>query len=221
MTYLLLVRHGQSTWNLERRIQGQTMAVPLTDLGRDQARRAAAEVARLVPPGTTVLASDQLRAWQTAEIVAAEIGATVRAEPRLREQSLGRMEGLTEAELVPEPTPEGVDIADVRWGGGESLADVSVRLQDLLGSLATYEEVVLVSHELTLRVLLALLDGRTHRDCDFDLPMPNGAVLQRHLDRDAGLQKTQVRRLLDAHGEMEGQAETRWLRDQQLADEGR
>ena len=183
MTRLVLVRHGQSTWNLERRVQGQTMAVPLTDLGREQARHAADEVARLVAAGTVVLSSDQLRAWQTAEIVAARIGSPVTAEPRLREQSMGRLEGLSESELVVEQTPVGVDIADVRWGGGESLADVAVRLRSLLASLSGYDTVVLVGHELSLRVLLALLDGRTHRDCDFDLPLGNGAVVERRTDQ--------------------------------------
>lgn len=183
MTRLVLVRHGQSTWNLERRVQGQTMAVPLTDLGREQARHAADEVARLVAAGTVVLSSDQLRAWQTAEIVAARIGSPVTAEPRLREQSMGRLEGLSESELVVEQTPVGVDIADVRWGGGESLADVAVRLRSLLASLSGYDTVVLVGHELSLRVLLALLDGRTHRDCDFDLPLGNGAVVERCTDQ--------------------------------------
>ena len=183
MTRLVLVRHGQSTWNLERRVQGQTMAVPLTDLGREQARHAADEVARLVAAGTVVLSSDQLRAWQTAEIVAARIGSPVTAEPRLREQSMGRLEGLSESELVVEQTPVGVDIADVRWGGGESLADVAVRLRSLLASLSGYDTVVLVGHELSLRVVLALLDGRTHRDCDFDLPLGNGAVVERRTDQ--------------------------------------
>ena len=64
---LVLVRHGQSVWNLERRLQGQTMDVPLTDLGREQARTAARIVADLVPSGTPVWSSDQLRAVQTSE----------------------------------------------------------------------------------------------------------------------------------------------------------
>ena len=79
MTRLVLVRHGQSTWNLERRVQGQTMAVPLTDLGREQARHAADEVARLVAAGTVVLSSDQLRAWQTAR--SSPPGSAARSPP--------------------------------------------------------------------------------------------------------------------------------------------
>ena len=60
MTHIVLVRHGQSTWNLEHRLQGQTMHVPLTDLGRAQAEQAARRVVELVAPGTAVISSDQL-----------------------------------------------------------------------------------------------------------------------------------------------------------------
>ncbi|AXE39599.1 histidine phosphatase family protein [Acidipropionibacterium virtanenii] len=188
MTLLVLVRHGQSTWNLEHRLQGQRMDVPLTPLGRRQADQAARRVKALVPPATPVYSSDQDRALQTAAPIAAALTVQPRPDPRLREQDLGRMEGLLPEQLTPEPAPEGVDIADVRWGGGESLADVAARLRSFLSDLAAAEDgrsparAVIVSHGDTLRVLLALLDGRTHRECNFDLVLGNGEVITRDAD---------------------------------------
>lgn len=185
VTRIVLVRHGQSTWNLEHRLQGQRMDVPLSPLGRDQATAAASTVAGLVDRSTPVFSSDQDRALQTAAPIAAALASTIHPDPRLREQDLGRMEGLTPDQLTPEPIPEGVDIADVRWAGGESLADVAARSRSFLADLAVSEnghapdQAVIVGHGDALRVLIALLDGRSHRECDFNLVLGNGDVITR------------------------------------------
>lgn len=180
---LHLLRHGQSTWNLERRLQGQTMDVPLTDLGVAQAEAARDGLAhrRLA----ALLSSDQLRAMQTAEIVATVSGLRVEPEPRLREVALGDLEGLRYDELVAEETPPGMDVSEVRWGGGESMADAAARLRPLLADLADRfgpeDEVLLVSHGDTLKVLITLIDGGTHRDIDWEAwsTWPNGHVESR------------------------------------------
>jgi broad specificity phosphatase PhoE len=188
VTFFVLVRHGQSTWNLEHRLQGQRMDVPLSPLGRRQADTAVSRVAALVPASTPVYSSDQDRALQTASPIADALDVLPIPDPRLREQDLGRMEGLLPEQLTPEPAPEGVDIADVRWGGGESLADVAARLRSFLADLAIADgghspaRAVIVSHGDTLRVLLALLDGRSHRECDFDLVLGNGEIITRDAD---------------------------------------
>lgn len=177
---LHLVRHGQSTWNAEGRLQGQTMDVPLTELGLAQARDAAGTLAHTTL--TAILTSDQLRARQTAELLAKPHGLVPEATPLLREQALGELEGRLTRELTPEPVPVGLDIAEVAWGGGESLADVYRRLQCLLAELGArfdpHEQVMLVSHGDTLRVLVALLEGRTHREVDWT-PITNCAVITR------------------------------------------
>lgn len=177
---LHLVRHGQSTWNLERRLQGQRLDVPLTDLGRRQA----AEVARALAGVrlAEVLSSDQLRAMQTAEVIAAVARVRVTPTTLLREQALGALEGLRYDELTEEPVPEGLHISEVRWGGGESVADVHARLttfvDELRGTHARDAELALVSHGDTLRVLLAVLAGRGHRDVDW-VEFGNGQVVTR------------------------------------------
>jgi broad specificity phosphatase PhoE len=92
MTTLLLVRHGETDWNAERRWQGHA-DVPLNERGRDQAERLAEELenARV----DAVYSSDLSRARETAEIVGARLGVPVVLDPALREIDVGSREGLT------------------------------------------------------------------------------------------------------------------------------
>ena len=160
-----LVRHGESTWNRERRLQGQTMDVPLTPLGRVQAVEAAAQL----PAGVRLISSDQLRALDTAQIIADHLGGKVEVDARLREQGLGELEGKHYDDLAAEPTPPGQHITEVRWGGGESVQDVHARVTAFLADLAT--DAILVSHGDTIRILCAAIDGLGHRDVEwFDVP---------------------------------------------------
>jgi len=92
---LLLVRHGESTWNAELRWQG-TADPPLSDLGERQARAAAPAVAALAI--TALVTSDLVRARQTAALVAPP-GIEIDLEPALRERSAGEWTGLTRDEI--------------------------------------------------------------------------------------------------------------------------
>lgn len=100
MTYLTLIRHGQTDWNLARRIQGST-DIPLNDTGRAQARATATGLAERMAEQyggvrPIVVSSDLSRAHETAQIIAAELGTDVaHAYPQLRERSYGVAEGLT------------------------------------------------------------------------------------------------------------------------------
>lgn len=98
-TRLLLVRHGESTWNQERRVQGQ-LDPTLSELGRRQARALADRLRgrRLA----AFYSSDLRRAWQTAELVAEAVGAAPVPLPGLREIALGAWEGKTREELMAE-----------------------------------------------------------------------------------------------------------------------
>lgn len=163
---LHLVRHGESTWNLQHLVQGGQSAPPLTDLGRNQATHAAAVIAELVADKAgLLLTSDQLRAAQTAEIIGATTGLRPQPTPRLREQGWGSLEGLTTSAAMAELTDVDLSNPDFRWaGGGESTNDVRARVVGLLDSAAVTDlpataEIILVSHGDTLRVLLAHLLG--------------------------------------------------------------
>lgn len=181
---LHLVRHGQSTWNVQGRLQGQTVHPELTELGHEQAATAAATLAARIAGAATIVSSDLVRARQTAAHVADALGLTVALDPALREQALGELEGRLAGDLVATPTPAHLDISEVRWGGGESLADVHDRLGGpIRNARATaYDDVIWVSHGDTIRVALARLAGRSHREVAWD-PIPNGATITVELDR--------------------------------------
>jgi len=180
--WLLLLRHGESEWNVAGRVQGQAPGVRLTDRGRHQAREAAAA---LRGRGATLLmTSDLLRARETAQLIGRELGLPVTSARELREQALGELEGRARSELREEPTPPGVHINEVRWGGGESVADVYVRLTGFCERLlrqADGQTVAVVTHEGTIQVLRAVLTGRGHRDIYWE-PVEHGRVYPATLD---------------------------------------
>jgi broad specificity phosphatase PhoE len=98
VTRILLVRHGESTWNAQARWQGQADP-PLSPLGEQQAEEAAERLAEIACI-TTVWTSDLVRARRTAELIASRLGVDrVRDEPRLRERDVGSWSGLTRAEI--------------------------------------------------------------------------------------------------------------------------
>ena len=92
MTELLLVRHGETDWNAEGRLQGHTDR-PLNEYGRRQAKELADRLAS--EHVDAIYASDLSRARETAEIVGARLGLTVAIDPGLREKHWGNWEGLT------------------------------------------------------------------------------------------------------------------------------
>ena len=105
MRDLLIIRHGQSEWNLEGRWQGWLDA-PLTALGVQQAHERADALARAGFAPAIVHCSDLGRALHTAEIIAGALGAEARPHAGLRERSAGEWEGHTKDEI------------DTRWPGG-------------------------------------------------------------------------------------------------------
>jgi broad specificity phosphatase PhoE len=93
--HLVLVRHGESTWNAEERLQGQ-LDPPLSERGREQARALARAVQALGIPAERVISSDLARARETAELLGLEPAAF---DPRWREIDVGEWGGRTAAEI--------------------------------------------------------------------------------------------------------------------------
>ena len=159
---LLLVRHGQSEWNAAGLMQGQTAQVPLTELGHRQAGQAAAQLAELTAAGTgpgALVASDLLRAVQTAEHCAAATGLPFTTTAELREQGYGELEGRPSRELW-----DVVDWTDPHWSavGGESLAQLHARVAGYLERLRAdppADVVALVTHGDTIRAAQAVAAG--------------------------------------------------------------
>jgi probable phosphoglycerate mutase len=170
------VRHGQSTWNAEGRIQGQAPGVPLTSAGRRQALLAARSLRD--SGATQVFTSDLTRAVQTAEPIARLLGVRYQLDPALREQALGSLEGRLGSDLAESAVPPGVAVTSVRWGGGESIADVHARVSGFLARTllaGQAHDLVLVTHADLIRVAVACLRGRGPDDIDW-FEVPNGSV---------------------------------------------
>jgi probable phosphoglycerate mutase len=170
-----LVRHGQSSWNVDGRIQGQAVGIELTDRGRTQA--AAAARALRDSGATRVLSSDLIRAVQTATPIAAALGVPVELEPGLRERGMGIVEGhLTDDVLAAHPDVNWRD-PDLRFAGGESKRDVYDRLAATLGKLVGAEPIVVVSHGDAIRLAVDWLCGHPVEDARW-YDVGNGSITE-------------------------------------------
>jgi probable phosphoglycerate mutase len=156
---LLLLRHGRTAWNAQRRFQGQADP-PLDEVGRAQAYEVAGIVAALRPG--MLVSSDAERAMQTAEIVAEIAGLPVIAEGRLRERGLGHWEGLTRDEVAlryPDEYADWIAGGDVSRRGGETRAEVAERALAAFAALPDIPTTVLVTHSATAMALTNALLG--------------------------------------------------------------
>ena len=161
LTTFALVRHGQTDWNAERRLQGAT-DIPLNDVGRGQARDA---VAVLAPyEWDAVVSSPLSRAAETADLIAEGLGLTVaRRVPELAERSFGPAEGMQAGrELDALRIPGG-------FRGAESEDEAATRGLGALEALAEEfrgQRLLVVTHGTLLRVSLSRAIGRTLASVD-------------------------------------------------------
>jgi broad specificity phosphatase PhoE len=163
---IYLVRHGQTEFNRERRIQGHVDS-PLTELGVRQARAVGRLLRDLIrdPEGWRIVSSPLGRARSTAEIIAGklanEFGALpIELEPRIQEMSWGSFDGRLRAEIEAEH-PE--TFGKTGWAfdaptDGESYEVVAARVGDWLASLPPEPDrrIIAVSHGISGRVLRGL-----------------------------------------------------------------
>ena len=156
-TRIIAIRHGETAWNVDTRIQGQ-LDIPLSANGRWQAERLAHALRE--EPIAAIYASDLSRAWETAQCLGRARGMDVVQEQGLRERGFGDFEGKTFAEievLLPEQS--------MRWRkrdphfspeGGESLMVLRSRVVDAAQRLAARhpgELIALVGHGGVMDVL--------------------------------------------------------------------
>lgn len=155
-TRLLLIRHGETEWNRDQRVQGH-QDVPLSETGREQARRLRD---RLHAEPDVIYTSDLQRAWMTAEILAQNAVGVI-PEARLREVGMGRFEGLSIPEIrLKFPvawTAWRRDAIRHRPPGGETLEDLQARVFAAVGDRLPRhpgQTVALVTHAGVVRVLV-------------------------------------------------------------------
>ena len=163
MGKLFIVRHGETEWNAEGRVQGHS-DVPLSDRGREQARAAAQRLRGHA--FDAAYSSDLSRTRETAEIILVESGTPLETTATLREYQKGVFEGLTVHEYArqyPELHQASlVNDLDFAPTGGESIRECSARLAgfaELLVERHMDDTVLVVGHGGSLRSLLvALMD---------------------------------------------------------------
>ncbi|MBA2742165.1 MAG: histidine phosphatase family protein [Actinobacteria bacterium] len=156
-TTILLVRHGETDWNAERRVQGHTDR-SLNEVGLEQIRALAQELAD--EPLDAIYASDLARAHETARAIADPRGLPIETLPELRERDFGTWEGLTDAEVF-ERYPEAHTGS---WGDAETREELAERVVSTLLQIAGAHpggRVLVVTHGGPLRAMLAhcALDG--------------------------------------------------------------
>jgi alpha-ribazole phosphatase len=156
---VLLIRHGQTSWNKERKFLGRT-DIPLDAEGTQQAAHAAESLAST--PFAALYSSPLARAWGTATAIAATRGIDIQAVPQLTELNQGELEGKS-GSVLPEQYPAFYeewkkDPTHARVPGGETLAECHIRATSALHTIMAKHQpgppVAIVSHRMTIGCLI-------------------------------------------------------------------
>jgi broad specificity phosphatase PhoE len=188
VTQILIVRHGETDWNRDRRFQGHADP-PLNDAGREQARALADELAR--ERIDFVYTSDLVRARETAEIVATRLGADVVALSELREIDVGEWEGLTWPQ-IEERFPEGAltwHQHGYGWKSGETYDQLGDRVIAALRRIAAdhpAQTVLVIGHGGTVRATRAFIEGLSVADSRRRSPAIGNCEVFRVVAEDGG-----------------------------------
>jgi probable phosphoglycerate mutase len=150
MTRVYLVRHGQTDWNVEGRLQGSSNT-QLNETGRAQARRAAQSLRSVIRPGVVVASSPLDRASDTAHIVAEQWGIEIHTDQRLAERDYGPWEGLSSderEEYSPLQHKEWREGREPEYAGYENHASVGARMVEAIEEWAVKapDDLVIVTH---------------------------------------------------------------------------
>lgn len=196
LTTLYIVRHGETEYNLQDILQGQTDSA-LTKYGEQQARKLARQLKQT--NFDAVFASDLLRARRTAEIVALERKLTVNTSQLLRERNWGRYDGVL-AETFRQESKQALERFEqltqeeqwkFKYGQDiESFEEIYARLTQFMRQVALAypgKTVLIVSHLDVLRTLL-IRSGKRPRDIDnmsYAVFLSDGVTL--HLERVSGI----------------------------------
>lgn len=184
---LYIIRHGQTDWNVEGKIQGR-QDIPLNDMGRRQARALADGMKSR--PVASVYSSPQKRAMETAEAIAGPLGLTVKAVPQLMEIGYGDWEGrsaedilTTDRELYESWWQHPATVAP---SGGETLNQVDERCRqawDMIRS-GMKGDTAVVAHGGTLaHFIVHLLEGQPEAK---EIVVSNASITTMDYDPESG-----------------------------------
>ncbi|MFC1820776.1 histidine phosphatase family protein [Thermodesulfobacteriota bacterium] len=179
MTYFALLRHAQTEWNQNKRIQGQ-MNSPLTPKGKTQAKKWGRILKKQY--WNRIITSDTGRAIETSDLINAFLKVPLTCDSRLREQDWGLWTGKTLAQLKKEVPRLFTDQVKAGWKfrppGGEDRNTVLERSKNALkaaGKEWAGERILVVTHEGVIKCLIYHLYGRKF------LPTEQPLIRSRHL----------------------------------------
>jgi 2,3-bisphosphoglycerate-dependent phosphoglycerate mutase len=196
MAQLVIVRHGQSQWNLENRFTGD-VDVPLTPMGREEARNAGKKLQGII--FKISFTSLLVRAQETLQIILEEINQLsipVIKDGALNERNYGALQGLNKAEMATKYGKEQIAVwrrsYDIAPPGGESLKDTAARVipfyQLHIEPLIKNENILVVAHGNSLRALMMYLEGIS-ADGIANINIPTGLPRVYTFDEQLKLQK--------------------------------
>jgi len=178
-TKLIVIRHAETTWNREKRMQGVT-DTPLSDVGLTQAQALGRRLAR--HPFSALYSSDLSRARDTARAIAEHSGRELVLDPLLQERRFGIFEGLLAGEIQSRYPEEYARFAsrdpDYEVPGGESASGFWRRCLGCLAGIAARhrgEEIVVVTHGLVLDALYRAAHNLDH-GVQRPVPLINASV---------------------------------------------
>jgi probable phosphoglycerate mutase len=174
-THICLIRHGETDWNVSKRIQGQT-DIPLNETGVRQALAMAFSAAH--HHFNVIFSSDLMRAHETAKMLAERRGLEVRTTPQLRERHYGIFQGITAAE-GKERYPAAYDCYNSRdldydFETGESMHTFAARVEAAIADLVRHhanQTIAVISHAGVLDIVRRKATGSPlHTPRDFIIP---------------------------------------------------
>lgn len=158
---LYLIRHGETDWNREKRLQGQS-DIPLNETGKAQANELVPVISRLKVEA--VFSSDLVRAHETARIAIGESRITIHKDTRLREANIGEAEGLSQEEISQKFDQEALSRwrsyeehnMDYKFIGGESKRQMMVRMREAVLDIAqntNQANIAIFCHGMVMRAM--------------------------------------------------------------------
>ena len=179
-TRFCLVRHGETSWNAERRLQGHT-DIDLNDRGKKQADQMALALKTIDLKFDVFYTSDLKRAVKTAHAIEKRFGVNAIKEAALRERNLGALQGLT-IDDAPHIKPQLWDIhlkrdTEHELEGGESIKQFAKRIHDALENIKNSNSgtILLVSHGGALDMMYRLASGQS-LESEKAVSVPNASL---------------------------------------------
>jgi 2,3-bisphosphoglycerate-dependent phosphoglycerate mutase len=206
MALLVIVRHGQSEWNLQNRFTGE-VDVELTETGRREAHEAGKDLKAI--KFDYCFTSVLKRAEETLDIILKEIqqeSISVKKDKALNERNYGNLQGLNKTETAEKYGEQQVAIwrrsYDVRPPGGESLADTAARVipyykKEIEPLLKANANVLIVAHGNSLRALMMYLENISS-DQITKIDLPTGQPRLYTLDKDLKIIRIAVYKELES-----------------------